>query len=423
MSEELTLILFAIFLVVLVALSAFFSGFESAINSLSRYQFETYYKKHKKNSTYKVVSNFLDDMQMAMSAVLLWNTLVNIGASTLSTIFFTNLVTYLGGTDAQAMGAGLATGIMTFLTLIFGEFIPKVVARRNNLLYIRLSAWPMYCFFIFTWPISWLLTRIFKEKQMSLATENELDTLVELIEKEGVLESKEASLVRNAIKFDETRITSIMTKIDKIVFIKTHWSKERIKETFINNSHSRLPIMRKDKIIGFVTFRDFFTVMEKLGEFQLTDIIKPVVYVSQYHTLDDVLQEMQIQQCHLAIVKKNVDSSIIMGIITLEDLMEELVGEIYDESDPTKSITIINDFTWRVNEDVNAASFLNKQFKYAGMVDETINIKEWVRKKFQVKRFVENDKYENAEMVVTVRKNKNFTENKLIFIIQKKNYH
>lgn len=135
--EHLRLLIFAIVLVILLLLSAFFSGFESAINSLNKYQFDTYYKKKKKDFTHKVVDIFLKDMQMTLSSILIGNTLTNIGATTLSTIFFTDIAKQAGASDIEALGAGLATGVMTFLTLIFGEFIPKIVARRNNLLYVR----------------------------------------------------------------------------------------------------------------------------------------------------------------------------------------------------------------------------------------------------------------------------------------------
>lgn len=186
---------------------------------------------------------------------------------------------------------------------------------------------------------------MFKQKKVNTATESELNTLVELIEREGVLESKEASLVRNAIKFDETRITQIMTKYENTISINYSFSKEIIAKTLINNNHSRLPIIRENKIIGFVTFRDFFIKYTNAKEFNIDEIIRPVIFVSQYHTLDDVLQEMQVQQCHLGVVTKNTDSQKIMGIITMEDLMEELVGEIYDETDKTKAVFEINDFT------------------------------------------------------------------------------
>lgn len=415
--EHLRLLIFAIILVILLLLSAFFSGFESAINSLNKYQFDTYYKKKKKDFTHKVVDIFLKDMQMTLSSILIGNTLTNIGATTLSTIFFTDIAKQAGASDIEALGAGLATGVMTFLTLIFGEFIPKIVARRNNLLYVRKLSWVMYVFFIITWPLSWLLTRMFKQKKVNTATESELNTLVELIEHEGVLESKEASLVRNAIKFDETRITQIMTKYENTISINYDFSNQKIAKTLINNNHSRLPVIRERKIIGFVTFRDFFIKYTKIKKFDINEIIRPVIFVSQYHTLDDVLQEMQVQQCHLGVVTKNSDSQKIMGIITMEDLMEELVGEIYDETDKTKAVIEINDFTWRVNENILAYKFFKRHFHNI-KVDQDITIKQWIKVRFKITRFTLNKKYENQDMVIHIKKNN--TNNKIVFIIQKK---
>lgn len=423
MTSELWLVVYAIFLVLLLVLSAFFSGYESAINSINKYQFETYFKKHKKNWTYRIVAKFLDDIQMTLSAILIGNTVVNIGATTLSTVMFTEVALLLGASDAEALGAGIATGVMTFLTLIFGEFIPKVIARRNNLFFTIKGAIPLYIFYLITWPISWVLTRMFKAKNNSTATEKELDTLVEMIEKEGVLESKEASLVKNALRFDETRITSVMTNIKKLVSVEAGAAPESIIRKFSEHRFSRLLVTQDHKYIGFITVKDFFLNYykhQKNQQFDLAKIIKPLIYVSQYHTLDDVLQEMQIQQCHLAVVKKNENSSQVLGIITMENLMEELVGEIYDESDSTNAVTIINDFTWRVNETTNAAKFLHKHFNYHS-INRKLSIKDWLKITFKIKKFTEKQKFENNDMVVTLKKNKN--KNCLVFVIQKKNYY
>ncbi|MGL4951797.1 MAG: CNNM domain-containing protein, partial [Mycoplasma sp.] len=289
MTDELRLTLFGIALLFLIIASAFFSGFESAINSINHFKFETYYKKKNKNLAYKIVKMFIDNIQMTLSGILIGNTIVNILATTLSTLLFTDLVTHFGGTPTEALITGLTTGVMTFITLIFGEFIPKIVARRNNILYARYGSYVMYAFYFLCWPLSWCLNKIFKEKKTKSVTENELHTLVELIEREGVLEIEEANLVKNAIKFDEIRITRIMTKIENVVSIKSNLSKKKIADTFINNPHSRLPVMKNNKYIGFITFKDFFSRYSKETPFKLSDIMKPLLYVSQYTTLNNIL--------------------------------------------------------------------------------------------------------------------------------------
>ncbi|MGL4948650.1 MAG: hemolysin family protein [Mycoplasma sp.] len=421
MNDVAHLVLLGILLLLLIVSSAFFSGFESAINSINKFQFQNYYKKKKKGYAHKIVEKFLNNIQMTLSTVLIGNTLVNVLATTLSTIFFTNLVLHFGGNDTEAIATGLTTGVMTFLTLIFGEFIPKIIARRNNVAYARFSSYVMYFFYYLFWPLSWCLNKLFKVKKSKSATESELHTLVEIIEREGVLETEEASLVRNAIKFDEIRINRIMTKLNKVISIESNSTKEIISDIFINNPHSRLPITNSNgKYMGFITFKDFFSKYTKDPEFKLEEIIKPTIYVSQYTTLDDILYEMKVHQCHLAFVKKNNDSTKIMGIITLEDLMESLVGEIYDESDGTNSVIEINESTWRVDGDVNAHRFFERYFDIEH-IDKKLTIKEYLKEEFKIKRLFQNDKYENDLMTVTIIKDKYKKE--LVFVIQiKKNF-
>ncbi|MGL4950672.1 MAG: hemolysin family protein [Mycoplasma sp.] len=417
MTTELRLTLFGIFLIILIIASAFFSGFESSINSINQFKFETYYKKKNKNAAYKIVKMFLKNIQMTLSSILIGNTIVNILATTLSTIFFTDVVIAAGGTPTEAMVTGLTTGVMTGLTLIFGEFIPKIIARRNNVAYARYGSFVMYFFYLLFWPLSWCLNKIFRDKKEKSVTENELHTLVEIIEREGVLEIEEASLVRNAIKFDEVRITRIMTKIENVVSIKNTWSKKKIASIFINNPHSRLPVKSDDRYIGFITFKDFFSRYANETQFKISDIIKPIIYVSQYTTLNNILHEMKVQQCHMAFVKKNNDSNLVLGIITLEDLLESLVGEIYDESDSINSITEINESTWRIDGDVNANKFLMKNFNIIDLHDE-LTIKEYIKSEFKIKRIIQNSKFENDHMIVNIKKDNNKKE--LVFVIQKK---
>ncbi len=177
-------------------------------------------------------------------------------------------------------------------------------------------------------------------------TEQEIDTLIDIVSNEGVLENSEASLVSNSLRFDETKVASVMQKKEHIVYVNVDDTKQTILSVFNEHPYSRLPLKKGSNFVGYIDVKTFVTLIhKKAATFNVSDIAKPILKVSQYQSLDSVFREMQVNQVHIALVKKNHNSQQILGMVTMEDILEFLVGNIQDEHDITLPVTEINDFT------------------------------------------------------------------------------
>ncbi len=413
-----TIIALGFSLLLLILLSALFSASETAYTTITNFKYETHYKKKKKNWVFKINNKLLNNFSMTLSTILISNTLVNVAASTLSTLFFTSVIlNYSNASNAEAIGTGLATGIVTFLILIFGEFLPKAFARNHSLWFIKIFGVVIYVLYYLFFPISWILNKVIKPEKKNSVTEQEIDTLIDIVSNEGVLENSEASLVSNSLRFDETKVASVMLKKDQIVYVNADDSKQTILTVFNEHPYSRLPLKKGSNFIGYIDVKTFISLINKRSaSFNVNDIAKPILKVSQYQSLDSVFREMQVNQIHIALVKKNLNSQQILGMVTMEDILEFLVGNIQDEHDITLPVTEINDFTWKVAADYSANKFIKEEIKLPIQIDSALNIKEWLKMEFDVERFSDKDKFQNDFFSVVART----TNHKLFFIFEKK---
>ncbi len=282
---------------------------------------------------------------MTLSTILIANTLVNVAASTLSALFFTAILEQNGVGEADSIATGVATAAITLMILVFGEFLPKSFARKYSIQYVQFIGIFIYCLYIFFFPCSWVLNKIIKPHKTKTATEDEIDTLIDIVANEGVLQNTEASLISKSLQFDDKKINTVFTKKEKMVWVDYKVTKKKLIKVFNESSLSRIPVKKNGNYIGFI---DLKTVMKTLTDDQplkIDEMVKPLLKVSQYQSLEAVFREMQISQIHMALVKKNQNSNAILGIVTMEDILEFLVGEIHDEHDIKEAVTKINDFT------------------------------------------------------------------------------
>jgi len=321
-----------IFIIVfLILLSAFFSASETAFSSVNRIRLRNYANQGDKRAekALKVVSNF----DKALTAILIGNNVVNIGAASLATVVFTE--------KFGAKSVGLATIVMTILVLIFGEILPKTLAKENAESFTLSIASVLSAFIFILTPITALfsilkrqVTRLFGNKNASnpSVTEEELKYIIEEIEDEGVLEEQESNLVRSALEFDEITINEILIPRVNIVGVEISQDVEEIKEIFVVERYSRLPVYDKnmDNIIGIIHQKDFFNLYLNGGR-DVSEIIQKALYISEHKRISEVLHVMQRNKNHMVIVLDQYGGT--EGIVTLEDIIEELVGEIYDEND------------------------------------------------------------------------------------------
>ncbi len=318
-----------IIILVCIILSAYFSATETAFSTYNKIRVKNLAEKGNKKAS-KVIK-LSENYDSLISAILVGNNIVNILGTSLATVLFISLIGDLGST--------VSTIVMTGAVLIFGEISPKTLAKRYPESFAMFSAPIIHSISIILYPITlifkgwqFLLSKMFKSKDDSGMTEEELISIIEEAEEEGDLNRDEGSLIKSAIEFNDLEVSDIFTPRIDITAISTEATKEELSDLFSESGYSRLPVYEGDidNIIGIVYYKDFFSTVFS-EDVSITDIIKPVIYVAKTQRINDLLKELQNKQLHLAVVLDEFGST--AGIVTLEDILEEIVGEIWDEHD------------------------------------------------------------------------------------------
>ena len=329
-------------LFVLLLLSGFFSSAETALFSISKAK--AIHLAKEKGLVNSLIKKMKDDHHRLLSTILIGNNVVNVGASALATAVTLKLVSH--------NAVGIATGIMTALILVFGEIIPKSIATRNNVLIARLVILPLYWLSILFSPVIYLLNFIprltSKVQRKSRVTEEELMTFVEVVEEEGGIEEEEKELIHNIFEFDDTSASEIMTPRADMFVINV--DDDLNVEEIIRSGFSRIPVIEEDidHVIGILNIKDLF--MHQVTSAKQTDVRRVMsepYFVPENKKLDHLLQEFKRRKQHLAIVVDEHGG--VSGLISLEDALEEIVGEIVDETDKVEPhIVKLNKNEWRV---------------------------------------------------------------------------
>lgn len=321
-----------ILLLLLLVLSALFSSSETAFACVNKIRLKAKADQGDKRAARAL--RIADKYEDALTAILVGNNIANIGSSSLATVLFTQWVG-----DA---GPVVSTVIMTLLVLTFCEVLPKSYAKSHAESLALAFASALSGLIIIMTPfvkIFDLLSRVFKSKDESPSvTEDELKYIIDEIEEEGVLEEQESDLVLSALQFDETTVNEILIPRVKTVGIPLGTDVEKIKEMFLTSHFSRFPVYDKtlDNIVGIITNKEFFRLIHGVYK-SIDEIMQDVIYVPATKRISEILQDMKMAKTHMAVVVDQYGGT--KGIVTLEDILEELVGDIYDESDE-----ILNEF-------------------------------------------------------------------------------
>lgn len=410
-----------IFIIILILASSFFSASETAYTSANKIRLRSLADEGKKSAerALKIISRY----DKILTTILVGNNIVNILTSSLATV----MCIALWGDN----GSLISTLSVTIVVLIFGEILPKTIAKAHAERFAcAISGIMNFLMIVFT-PISALFlllqrlaTKLFcsKNKEVSM-TEQELIHIIEEIEDEGVLEEQESSLVRSALTFDETLVSSILTPRVNVVAIEINSDIENVKEIFTREEYSRIPVYEKtiDHIVGVVTRKELFENLVHKKAFYLRDIIQETLYVPSLSKISDVLKQMQKKKIHLAVVVDQYGGT--EGIVTLEDVLEELVGEIYDESDEIKSpVTFLSENVFETGGDLSKNDF-NRYFENRGdnfRIDSDSNtVGGWIFELFG-KIPEEGEVVTTENFIITVKSLKNFRVDRLRFEILKK---
>ncbi len=324
-------IIMGIVIAILVLLSAFFSATETAFSFVNKIRIQHSVdngNKKAKNALY-VIENF----DNALTTILICNNIVNLSCSSIATVLCLNLF--------GDMGSAIATGATTLLVLTFGEVIPKCLAKEHCDAFTLKTAGLLRVLMFILKPFVFVFLKL-KSLALKIAggsedspsvTENELKYIVESIEEEGVLEESESEMVRSALDFDEKTAEEILTPRVDVTFINISDSQEKIKDIIIENRYSRIPVYEEtvDHIVGILHTRDYLESLADGKAPDLRDIMQTPYFVFRTQQLSKILNAFKRTKIHLAIVTDEYGGT--LGIVTMEDLLEEIVGEIWDEDE------------------------------------------------------------------------------------------
>lgn len=390
-------------ILILLIMSAYFSATETAFTSLNRIKLKNIASDG--NNKAKRVLELSENYDKLLTTILIGNNIVNIMMTAVSTVLFIELY--------GQYGASISTAVITVIVLIFGEISPKSLAKESPEKFAMLVGRSIKICMVILTPLNYIfakwkgiLAKVFKVGSENTITEDEIKTIVEEAEVVGGIEAEQSELIQNAIEFNELTAEEVMTPHVDIEAIDITMGEYEVAEIFKKTGYSRLPVYEDDldKILGVLNQKDFHNYIIGSNK-TISDFVKPVAFVAGTMKIATLLKKLQAMKAHIAIVVNEYGGT--EGLVTMEDIIEELVGDIFDEHDAIMSqeVTLLQNGSYRVMCNANAA----KIFDYFGIDQEpeanTIN--GWVvlqLDKLPEKGDVFEAQYGNKHMKVKVTK-------------------
>ncbi|MCK5761511.1 MAG: HlyC/CorC family transporter, partial [Candidatus Izimaplasma sp.] len=321
-----------ILMIVLLFISAFFSMSETVFSSVNIIRLKTFIEDSKKGS--KKALWITEHFDKTLTTILVGNNLANIALATVSVSFFSSIFV-----NNETTVNLVNTFVMTTIILIFGEIVPKSFAKNNAEKLALLISRTLYGLIYILTPVTWIFIKIKtwmvkenNEVQVSV-TGDELETIIDTMEEEGSIDEDEAEMLQSVLDLSEKKVYDIMTPRVDMIGIEVDDELEDIKKMFFENQFSRLPVFEetRDNVIGILHERDLFTKIIKSEKIVIRNLMKKPMFVSKSMKVDTFIEILQRENTHMAVVSGEYGGT--SGIVTMEDALEELVGEIYDEHD------------------------------------------------------------------------------------------
>lgn len=380
-------------------MSAYFSATETAFSSLNRIRIKNMAEKGNKKAL--LVLNLSENYDSLLSTILIGNNIVNIASASLATVLFVSML-------GNELGPSISTLVTTVIVLVFGEVTPKSIAKESPESFAMFSAPFLRILVKILTPANFLfkqwkrlISLVVKTSGEEAITEEELLTIVEEAEQGGCIDKEESALIQNAIEFNELEAMDIFTPRVDVIAIPNDTPKDDIAKLFAKTGYSRLPVYEEniDNIIGILYQKDFYNYMVPNDDV-LENHIRPVLFITKNRNIGDLLKELQNKKMHIAVILDEFGCTV--GIITLEDILEELVGDIWDEHDTIEQeIESISDSEYLVSGKANIEHLLEE----LGAGDETdvMTVGGWVMKMLH-RIPTEGDSFTKDNLEVTVRK-------------------
>ncbi|ACJ34667.1 hemolysin family protein [Anoxybacillus flavithermus] len=344
-------------LIALILLSAFFSASETAFSSVNKIRLKNYVDEKRRGS--KKALYIAENFDQALSTILVGNNIVNIAAASISAKVATDL---FGGST----GLVISTVGMTILILIFGEVLPKSLAKEHAESFSLLISDVLYMLIQLFTPVTALLVMLKKvvsklvgqRADVPSVTEEEIKVMVNLSEEEGVIDNKEKELVHRSLDFNDILVGEIFTPRIDMVAVEVNQPVEEIRDIFLRERYSRVPVYEGDidNVIGILSESDFFSQLVQGKEVNVRELLRTPLFVVESMRISTLLPELQKSKVHMAIVIDEFGGT--SGLITLEDILEQIVGEIWDEHDEAvKTFQKINDYEYEFNAELPLDEF------------------------------------------------------------------
>lgn len=329
-------------LVLLILLSGLFSASETALTAFRSIHLEDISEKNPKKG--ELLKYWLKRPNEMLTAMLLGNNIVNILATSLATAFITSFLQKKGLNNSQNMSVFISTLTMTTIILIFGEITPKIIAKNNSTPISKSVILPIYYMTKLATPIIWILTGISKfigrvlginiKDEAIMITEQDILSYVNVGEAEGVIETEEKAMIESMVTFGETSAKEVMTPRTSVFAIEGNKSIDDVWDDITTLGYSRIPVYKDvmDEIIGILYIKDLlFAVKDGKSHMPVKDFVRPAYFVPETKSIIKILADFKTQQVHMAIVMDEYGGTV--GVVTIEDLIEEIFGEIRDEYD------------------------------------------------------------------------------------------
>ena len=329
-----------IILLILLLLSAFFSSAETCLTTVNKVRMQTMAENKTRNAA--TVLKLIEKPTQLLSAILIGNNIVNLTASSLTTSYAIRIAQRSGLPISTSLFTGLATGVLTILILIFGEIVPKSLATVNAEKLALLYAKPVYAFTQILRPLAFLMNQIsfgmlklfrIDVSRRPAITENEFLTMVNVSHEEGVIESEEREMITNVVDFGDSLAKDVMVPKMDVEFANVDFTYQELMESYNKKKFTRMPVYKesRDNIVGIINLKDIFFYEGSHEDFKISEVMREPYFTYEYKKISELFFEMKKESIPMAIVLDEYGAT--AGLLTIEDLIEEIVGEIRDEYD------------------------------------------------------------------------------------------
>ncbi len=366
-------------IVILIALSAYFSATETAFSTMNRVRLKSLIKSGNKKAG--LALRLADNYDKLLSTILVGNNIVNIATASISTLLFVNLY--------GPYGATISTIVITVVVLIFGEITPKGLAKESPEKFAMFASPFINALVVILTPINFiftqwkkLLNKLFRSPGGKGMTEEDLLTIVEEAEQDGAINEDESELIHSVIDFTDLKVRDIITPRVDIVGVDKNAGRDEIIRAFSSTGFSRLPVYDEDcdHIIGILNQKDFFNLVMAGDYAGAAAAMKPPLFIPPAAKISGLLKDLQKAKVHMAVVLDEYGGT--LGIVTMEDILEELVGEIWDEHDEVvEDFMEVEDNTYRIN----CGAELDKLFDYLSITGDTgaTTVSGWIMERLE----------------------------------------